>query len=40
MVFSLGKSSSGQRVKIDFKNFQKTKYSYNPYKDQSITKVE
>lgn len=40
MVFSLGKSSSGQRVKIDFKNFQKTKYSYNPFKDQSSNKVE
>lgn len=39
MIFTLGKNQGGQRVKIDLKNFSKTKYTQNPFKDYSIEKV-
>lgn len=40
MIFSLGKNQGNQRVKIDLKNFSKTKYTPNSFKDYSMDKIE
>ena len=38
MVFSLGKNTSGQKVKIDFKNYELNKKSKNPFTKNQVAK--